>query len=32
MSRMDAIKEVARKRGLSKREVYRQVQRDKGLM
>jgi 16S rRNA (cytidine1402-2'-O)-methyltransferase len=29
MSRMDAIKEVARKRGLSKREVYRQTQRDK---
>jgi 16S rRNA (cytidine1402-2'-O)-methyltransferase len=26
MSRMDAIKEVARKRGLSKREVYRQIQ------
>jgi 16S rRNA (cytidine1402-2'-O)-methyltransferase len=31
MSRMDAIKEVARKRELSKREVYRQVQRDKGV-
>jgi 16S rRNA (cytidine1402-2'-O)-methyltransferase len=29
MSRMDAIKEVARKRGLSKREVYRQTQREK---
>ena len=26
MSRMDAIKEVARKRGLSKREVYRRMQ------
>ena len=26
MSRMDAIKEVARKRGLTKREVYRQTQ------
>jgi 16S rRNA (cytidine1402-2'-O)-methyltransferase len=29
MSRMDAIKEVARKRGLSKREVYKQMQRGK---
>jgi 16S rRNA (cytidine1402-2'-O)-methyltransferase len=29
MSRMDAIKEVARKRGLSKREVYKQTQREK---
>jgi 16S rRNA (cytidine1402-2'-O)-methyltransferase len=29
MSRMDAIKEVARKRGLSKREVYRQTQTEK---
>ena len=29
MSRMEAIKEVARKRGLSKREVYRQAQREK---
>ena len=28
MSRMDAIKEVARRRGLSKREVYRQTQRE----
>jgi hypothetical protein len=26
---MDAIKEVARKRGLSKREVYRQAQTGK---
>jgi hypothetical protein len=30
MSRMDAIKEVARTRGLSKREVYRQTQIEKG--
>jgi 16S rRNA (cytidine1402-2'-O)-methyltransferase len=30
MSRMDAIKEVARKRGLSKRDVYRQTQIEKG--
>jgi 16S rRNA (cytidine1402-2'-O)-methyltransferase len=29
MSRMDAIKEVARKRGLSKRDVYRQTQIEK---
>jgi 16S rRNA (cytidine1402-2'-O)-methyltransferase len=29
MSRMDAIKVVARKRGLSKREVYRQTQTEK---
>jgi 16S rRNA (cytidine1402-2'-O)-methyltransferase len=29
MSRMDAIKEVARKRGLSKREVYKKTQREK---
>ena len=29
MSRMDAIKEVARKRGLAKREVYKQTQREK---
>jgi 16S rRNA (cytidine1402-2'-O)-methyltransferase len=29
LSRMDAIKEVARKRGLSKREVYKQMQREK---
>jgi 16S rRNA (cytidine1402-2'-O)-methyltransferase len=29
MSRMDAIKEVARKRGLSKREVYKQTQRER---
>lgn len=30
MTRMDAIKEVARKRGLSKRDVYRQTQIEKG--
>src|SRR5215472_6562295 len=30
MSRMDAIKEVARTRGLSKRDVYRQTQIEKG--
>ena len=30
MSRMNAIKEVARTRGLSKREVYRQTQIEKG--
>ena len=30
MSRMDAIKEVARKRGLSKRDVYRKTQIEKG--
>ena len=30
MSRMDAIKEVARKRGLSKRDVYRQTQIERG--
>jgi len=29
MSRMDAIKEVARKRGLAKREVYKQMQRER---
>ena len=29
MTRMDAIKEVARERGLAKREVYGQMQRDK---
>lgn len=29
MSRMDAIKEVARKRGLAKREVYKQTQMEK---
>ncbi|MBZ5594442.1 MAG: 16S rRNA (cytidine(1402)-2'-O)-methyltransferase [Acidobacteriia bacterium] len=29
MSRMDAIKEVARKRGLAKREVYKELQREK---
>ncbi|HXJ12378.1 MAG TPA: hypothetical protein VNH19_08905, partial [Candidatus Limnocylindrales bacterium] len=29
MSRMDAIKEVARTRGLSKRDVYRQTQIEK---
>ena len=28
MTRMDAIKEVARERGLAKREVYRRMQRD----
>jgi 16S rRNA (cytidine1402-2'-O)-methyltransferase len=29
MTRMDAIKEVARERGLAKRDVYRRTQRDK---
>jgi hypothetical protein len=29
LARMDAIKEVARKRGLSKREVYKQMQIEK---
>jgi len=29
LSRMDAIKEVARRRGLSKREVYRQIERNR---
>jgi len=28
MTRMNAIKEVARKRGLAKREVYRRAQRE----
>ncbi|HET9321954.1 MAG TPA: 16S rRNA (cytidine(1402)-2'-O)-methyltransferase [Bryobacteraceae bacterium] len=31
MTRMDAIKEVARKRGLAKREVYRRAQRETPL-